>query len=330
MQQNKLISLADAVDRYSWDGMQYASGASLPVGSDAIVFGRELVRRQRRDLHALFHCNTQQFNLLAATGAVSKAECGFTGLEVFGFANGLRRAVESGQLVLEDYSNLSFGLRLLAGAMNWPFAPATVNIGSDIQRRSAFAPDEYPARNKIPTVTDPFSGRAVGVLSPLKPDVAAIHVPLADPLGNAIMLGTEWNRFELSRAAKKVVLIADAIVDTACMRQFPNLVRIPDIVVDAVVYWPFAAWPQSSPGLYDVDEAHMQAMNKALATPEGTVDYVRQYVDGYADIDSYLDMIGRDTVERLSRTGTAFLLDPFRQWIKTPEEVRALSSGEAR
>ena len=330
MQQNKLISLADAVDRYSWDGMQYASGASLPVGSDAIVFGRELVRRRRRDLHALFHCNTQQFNLLAATGAVSKAECGFTGLEVFGFANGLRRAVESGQLVLEDYSNLSFGLRLLAGAMNWPFAPATVNIGSDIQRRSAFAPDEYPARNKIPTVTDPFSGREVGVLSPLKPDMAAIHVPLADPLGNAIMLGTEWNRFELSRAAKKVVLIADAIVDTACMRQFPNLVRIPDIVVDAVVYWPFAAWPQSSPGLYDVDEAHMQAMNKALATPEGTVDYVRQYVDGYADIDSYLDMIGRDTVERLSRTGTAFLLDPFRQWIKTPEEVRALSSGEAR
>ena len=311
MQHNKLMSLADAVERYSWDGMQYASGASLPVGSDAIVFGRELVRRQRRDLHALFHCNTQQLNLLAATGAVGKAECGFTGLEVFGFANGLRRAVESGQLVLEDYSNLSFGLRLLAGAMNWPFAPATVNIGSDIQWRSAFAPDEYPARDKIPTVTDPFSGREIGALSPLKPDVAAIHVPLADPLGNAIMLGTEWNRFELSRAAKKVVLIADAIVE-------------------AVVYWPFAAWPQSSPGLYDVDEAHMQAMNKALATPEGTVDYVRQYVDGYADIDSYLDMIGRDTVERLSRTGTAFLLDPFRQWIKTPEEVRALSSGDAR
>ncbi|MDD2991736.1 MAG: CoA transferase subunit A, partial [Zoogloea sp.] len=236
----------------------------------------------------------------------------------------------SGQLVLEDYSNLSFNLRLLAGAMNWPFAPATVNIGSDIQWRSAFAPDETPARHKIPTVVDPFSGREVGALSPLKPDVAAIHVSLADPLGNAIMLGTEWSRFELSRAAKKVVLIADAIVDTACMRQYPNLVRIPDIIVEAVVYWPFAAWPQSSPGLYDVDEAHMKAMNKALATPEGTEAYIRQYVDGYTDLDSYLDLIGRETVELLSKTGTAFLLDPFRQWIKTPEEIRALSSGEAQ
>jgi glutaconate CoA-transferase subunit A len=224
---NKLISLAEAVRRYTWDGMQYASGAALPVGSDAIVFGRELLRQKRRDLHAIFHCNTQQLNLLAGAGAASKAECGFSGLEVFGFANGLRRAVETGQLALEDYSNLAMAVRLLGGAMNWPFVPATVNIGSDIQDRSAFAPDEYPATRKIPTVINPFSGREIGAFSPLKPDLAAIHVSLADPLGNAIMLGTEWSRFELSRAAKKVVLIADAIVDTDCMRQYPTWCAFP-------------------------------------------------------------------------------------------------------
>ncbi|HJV93732.1 MAG TPA: CoA transferase [Azonexus sp.] len=326
MPRHKLLPLAEAVRRYTWDGMQYASGAALPVGSDAIVFGRELLRQKRRDLHAIFHCNTQQLNLLAGAGAASKAECGFSGLEVFGFANGLRRAVETGQLALEDYSNLAMAVRLLGGAMNWPFVPATVNIGSDIQDRSAFAPDEYPATRKIPTVTDPFSGREIGAFSPLQPDLAAIHVSLADPLGNAIMLGTEWSRFELSRAAKKVVLIADAIVDTACMRQYPNLVRIPDLIVEAVVYHPFAAWPQSSPGLYDVDEAHMKFMNKALATAEGTADYVRDYVEGYDGIDGYLDLIGRDTIARLSDSTTGFLLDPFRQWIKTPDEIAALSA----
>ena len=242
---SKLISLAEAVRRYSWDGMQYASGAALPVGSDAIIFGRELLRQGRKDLHAIFHCNSQQLNLLAAAGAVSEAECGFSALEVFGFANGLRRAVESGQLALEDYSNLAIPLRLLGGALNWPFVPATVNIGSDIQHRSAFAPDQYPATEKIPTVTDPFTGRQLGAFSVLKPDVAAIHVTLADPAGNSIILGTEWSRTELSRAAKKVVIIADAIVDDGAIRQFPNLVRIPDIIVEAVVHWPFAAWPQS-------------------------------------------------------------------------------------
>jgi glutaconate CoA-transferase subunit A len=233
----------------------------------------------------------------------------------------LRRAVESGELVLEDYSNLAMPLRLLGGALNWPFVPATVNIGSDLQDRSAFAPTEFPARSKIATVTDPFSGRQIGAFRPLKPDLAAIHVTLADPLGNSIMLGTEWSRFELSRAAKRVVIVADAIVDEACIRQFPNLVRIPEIVVEAVVYWPFAAWPQSSPGMYDVDEEHMRAMNGALATSEGTREYVRAFVEGYRDVDSYLEMIGSDRLALLGKTRTAFLLDPYRKWILPAGEV---------
>jgi glutaconate CoA-transferase subunit A len=323
---HKLISLSDAVRRYTWDGMQYASGAALPVGSDAIVFGRELLRQGRKNLHAVFHCNTQQLNLLAAAGAVAKAECGFAGLEVFGLANGLRRAVESGRVALEDYSNLAIPLRLLGGALNWPFVPATVNIGSDLQYRSAFAAEEQAGR-KIPTVTDPFSGREIGAFSPLRPDLAAIHVTLADPTGNCIILGTEWSRFELSRAAKKVVIVADAIVDSACIRQFPNLVRIPDIVVEAVVYWPFAAWPQASPGMYDIDEEHMNFMNKALASEDATAAYTRDFVNSYRDVDGYLDLIGRERVSKLSQSATSFLLDPYRRWILPPETVAALEGG---
>jgi glutaconate CoA-transferase subunit A len=290
-------------------------------------FSHSLVLRQcKKDLHAIFHCNTQQLNLLAAAGSVTKAECGFAALEVFGFANGLRRAVETGRLALEDYSNLSMPLRLLGGALNWPFVPATVNIGTDLQDRSAFSPGEYPAQHKIPSVIDPFSGREIGALSPLKPDLAAIHVTLADQCGNSIILGTEWSRFELSRAAKRVVIVADAIVDTACIRQYPNLVRIPDIIVEAVVYWPFAAWPQSSPGMYDCDEEHMKFMNKALATEEGTAAYISDYVESFRDIDSYLDLIGREKIAALSQSATSFLLDPYRKWIKTPAEIAGLQA----
>lgn len=326
MPDNKLITLPEAVRRYTWDGMQYASGAALPVGSDAIAFGRELLRQKRRDLHGIFHCNTQQLNLLAAAGAVTRAECGFSGLEGFGFANGLRRAVEQGRLALEDYSNLSIPLRLLGGALNWPFVPATVNIGSDLSYRSAFEPDSYPNRNKIPLVTDPFSGQQIGALSPLRPDLAAIHVTFADAEGNAIMLGTEWSRFELSRAAKRVILLADAIVHQDCMRQYPNLVRIPGVIVEAVVYWPFTAWPQASPGMYDVDETHMKAMNKALGSEEGTLDYLRDYVESYVDVDSYLDLIGREKVAELSNGATRFLADPYRRWLLPHADAVALSA----
>ncbi|MDR2614626.1 MAG: CoA transferase subunit A, partial [Candidatus Accumulibacter sp.] len=260
-----------------------------------------------------------------------KAECGFSGLEVFGFANGLRRAVESGRLALEDYSNLSMSLRFLGGALNWPFVPATVNIGSDIAWRSAFAPDAHPAEEKIPAITDPFSGRKLGALSPLKPDLAAIHVTLADPEGNAIIIGTEWSRFELSRAAKKLVLVADHIVDPACARQFPNLVRIPGVLADAVVWWPFAAWPQGSPGAYDIDEAHMRLMNEWLANEEGTARYIDEFVTKTASIDAYLAAIGAETVERLQKSSSSFLLDPYRKWIKSRAEVEALlAQGEVK
>jgi glutaconate CoA-transferase, subunit A len=149
-------------------------------------------------------------------------------------------------------------------------------------------------------------------------------VTLADATGNSIILGTEWSRFELSRAAKKVVIIADAIVDTPCIRQFPNLVRIPDIIVDAVVYWPFAAWPQASPGMYDIDEEHMNFMNTALASEDGTAAYARDFVNSYRDVDGYLDLIGRDRVSKLSQSTTSFLLDPYRRWILPPETVAAL------
>jgi glutaconate CoA-transferase subunit A len=321
---SKLMTLSQAVARFTRDGLQYASGAGLPVGADPVVFGRELIRQNRRHLHAIFHANTQQLNLLCAAGAVDRIECGFTGLEGFGFANGLRRAVESGQVLLEDYSNLSMALRFLGGALNWPFVPTTVNVGTDLQFHSAFHPDEPASRRKIPPVTDPFSGREYGALAPLRPDLAAIHVTLADPEGNAIMLGSEWSRFELSRAARRLVLVADALVATDCMRQFPNLVRIPGLLVEAVVYWPFSAWPQASPGIHDGDERHMRLMNEALGTPEGYARYRRDFIDSYQTLDEYLALIGPDMVEKLAATATGFLLHPYRRWLLSRAEIDEL------
>lgn len=321
---NKLISMQEAVAQYTWDGMQYANGGALPVGSDSIAFGREMIRQGRKNLEVIAHDLSQQTNLLAAAGAIRKIETAFSGLEVYGFANGLKRAVESGQTILEDYSNASLPLRLLGGALNWPYVPATVCIGSDQEWCCAERPDEYPCTTKIRKITDPFTGNDSWVFNVLKPDLAAIHVTMADMYGNAIMLGTEWSRYELSRAAKKVVLQADFIVDTDCMRQFPNLVRIPDVVVDAVVYWPMGAWPACSTGVYDSDEKEMFAMNAALKTDEGYQEYRKKYVDSYATIDEYLDLIGRDKVAQLKQNPTTFLMDPYRKWIKTDAEIKQL------
>jgi len=321
---NKLISMEEAVKKYTWNGQTFSHGGALPVGSDCIAFFREMVRQGVKDLNCISNCNSQGTNLLAAVGGIKRIEVGFSGLEVYGFANGLRRAVESGQTILEDYSNGAIPLRLMGGALGWPFIPTFINSGCDQQWASADDPENYPNTKKIPEITCPFTGKKLGAFKPLQPDVAVIHVTMADPQGNAIMLGTEWSRFELSRAAKKVVLQADFIVDTDCMRQYPNLVRIPDLVVDAVVYWPLGVWPQCSTGVYDSDEEHMYYMNKMLRTEEGTQEYIEKFVKSYNTVEEYLDVIGKEKIEKLTNTDTAFLMDPYRKWIKSDEEIKAL------
>ncbi|MGM0655630.1 MAG: CoA transferase subunit A [Thermodesulfobacteriota bacterium] len=322
--QNKLLSIQEAVATYTWDGMTYCNGAALPVGSCSIAFGKEMVKQQRKNLNVICHCGSQQVNLLAAVGAMDRVEVAFSGLEVYGFAAGLNRAVTSGKTLIEDYSNGAMALRFFGGAMNWPFVPTNVCICNDQQWCSADYPDEYPCERKIPEITDPFTGKKYGALRTLKPDVAAIHVTMADIYGNAIMMGTEWNRFEMSRAAKKVVLVADKIVHTDCIRQYPNLVRIISEVVDAVVYWPYVSWPQASPGLYDSDEEHMFYMNKMMKTQEDTDEYCAKWVHNWDSHEEYMALIGKEKIEKISQTETAFLMDPYRKWILSDAEIREL------
>lgn len=327
---NKLISIQEAVAKYTWDGMTYAHGSAYPVGADSIAFGREMVRQGRKNLNMISHCGSQQINLLAAVGAVRRVEVGFSGLEVYGFANGLNRAVTSGKTIIEDYSNGAMSWRFFGGAMNWPFVPATVGIFSDQQWCSGDYPDEYPCKRKIPEITDPFTGKIIGAFTSLRPDVAAIHVTMADIEGNGIMIGSEWNRFEMSRAAGKVVLIADYIVDTDCMRQYPNLTRIISEVVDAVIYWPMSAWPAGSPGVHDSDEEHMFYMNDRLKTEEGTREYVEKYVKSYRTREEFLKVIGDEKTKKLRNTNTAFLIDPFRKWFKSDQEIKKLETESKR
>jgi len=325
---NKLITMQEAVKKYTWDGITFAHGGALPVGSDCTEFFRELVRQEVKNIHLVSNSNTPGTNLLIANGQTSHIEMGFSGLEVYGFANGLRRKVEAGEVIFEEYSNGGIPLKLLAGALGIPFIPTYTSVGSDQQYCFAEEPDIYPNPNKIPEISDPFSGKTLGALKSINPDLAVIHVTMADTRGNAIILGTEWNRFELSRAAKKVILQADYIVDTECMRQFPNLVRIPDFLVEAVVYSPLGVWPSCSTGVYDSDEEHFFLMNESLKTDEGTQSYIDEYVLSYHSTEEYRELIGTEKERQLTASNTAFLMDPYRKYIKLEIEIKELLEGE--
>jgi glutaconate CoA-transferase subunit A len=226
---------------------------------------------------------------------------------------------------MDDYSNLGMCLRYIAGAFNWPFIPTNSNFGCDIQFKDGFnAEAEYPCKTKIPMVKDPFTGEDVAVLAPLKPELAVIHVTMADTEGNAGSFGSLWNHFELSRAAKKLVLEADYIVDSDCWRQYPNLAFIPDFLVAAVIPFQLGCWPQASPGIYDCDEEHFYYLNKMCSTQESWKEYKAKYIDGWKTHKEYMKVIGGEEVRKIMDTNTAFLMDPYRKWIKSDEEISEL------
>ena len=79
--------------------------------------------------------------------------------------------------------------------------------------------------------------------------------------------------------------------------------------------------------MYDVDEAHMKAMNLALGSDDGTAAYLRGYVESYADLDGYLDLIGRERIAELSSGPSAFLVDPYRRWLLPHAEALALTTA---
>jgi glutaconate CoA-transferase subunit A len=74
----------------------------------------------------------------------------------------------------------------------------------------------------------------------------------------------------------------------------------------------------------------MKAMNAAFATDDGTARYLEEFVHSYRSRDDYLDLIGRDVIERLRAGPTAFLLDPYRKWILPDDEIDALTAKESQ
>ena len=150
-----------------------------------------------------------------------------------------------------------------------------------------------------------------------------MHVPFADTHGNGIILGSMYYDYWLARAGKKIVLIADQIIDTEMCRRYPNLVAIPGVGVDAVVPWYMGAWPCNSPGVYGEDLEHISMFIKN-SRGEQLRNYLDKYVYSWENHQQYLALIGAEKVAALQDNPAKVLAEPFGQWILPQDKVAAL------
>jgi len=279
---DKRMTVREAVERFVHDGDYLAMGGFGHIRTPmALVY--EIVRQQRRNLAVAGKTAVHDIDILIGAGCVSRVEVAYAfGHELRGLSPAGRRAVESGQCrVVAEISNGGYQWRFLAGMMGVPFIPSRNMLGTDTFQKSACR-----------VARDPWSGKPVCLIPASYPDVAIFHVPRADMYGNAQIDGILVEDFELARAARRVIVTAEEIVDNEAIRAEPWRTVIPFYVVDAVCEVPYGAHPCQMPYLYFFDEAHIGEWLRLSRTPEGTEAYFARYVFGVEDFEAYLERVG--------------------------------------
>lgn len=265
---DKRTDLAAAVAAVADGAVVALGGNTLHRGPCAAV--HELVRQGKRGLEVVKTAGAYDVDLLCATGCAAAVSAGFVGFETaYGMAPGYRRAVESGAVEAREHACATVIAGLRAAIQGVPFMPVAGLTGSDL-----------PAARGFRAVADPYGGGEVFVVPAIVPDVAFLHVQEADRFGNGRIAGTLFEDVLMAKAAKRVVLTAERIVDGAGFAEEPAAVAIPALLVDAVVEAPGGAWPLGCAGCYEPDAAYLAAYTRAAKDPAALAAFVAERVLG--------------------------------------------------
>ena len=269
-----VISMREAVLRYVPDGQELLIGGF--AFSDPTALAHELIRQQRKNLFIMKTSGGVLVDQLIGAGCVERVlSCHVWNSVGPVPAHCFRRALEQGKphpLQIEELSYGAFTMSLLAGACDLPFMPTTPVQGAGHFTQRTFMPE------KLGVVKDPFGGGEVCVVPPLKPALGIFHVQRVDKFGNAQMFGPTGEMRYAMAACKKLVVIAEEMVDTALIRERPEATIAPGFMVDAVVIEPWAAHPTDSYGYYYRDLAHNALYGEMSRTEEGFRRYLDEWV----------------------------------------------------
>ncbi len=277
--------MREAISRFVPDGSSVALGCAL---EPAIPFsaGHELIRQRRRDLTLIGPISDVLFDQLIGAGSVAKVVAAWVGNVSAGLAHCYRRATEQGiprRIVVEDHSNFSIGLSLLAGALGAPYIPTRTLLGSDIRRTNP----------TLREATDPFSGEPILLVPAIRPDVTILVAQRADADGNAQLWGPWGVSEEAALAAERVIVLADELVDGEVIGREPNATIVPAPRTVAVVVEPGAAHPSPLQGRYGRDHEFFHGYHSATRTLEGFETWLRDWVLDVPDRAAYLRRLGR-------------------------------------
>jgi len=307
---SKLFTMREAIADLVPDGASVALGLQL---EQMIPFaaGHELIRQKRRGLTLIGPISDILFDQLIGAGCAEKVIAAWVGNVMMGSAYNFRRAVEQDGLKVVNLTNFTVALALQAGAMGVPFLPTRTALGSDTVRDNEFfvemesqfsSPDssgDSRPRLSRPSAVRQHQAEKLHAVRALTPDVTIVHVQRADGDGNAHCWGNFGVMIEGVRAAKRVIVVAEEIVEPRVIASDPNRTVIPGFLVNAVVECPYGAHPSPVQGYYKRDDAFFRQYHEQTKTKQDTEAWLSRWVYGAADRRAYMNQLGACRVDDL-------------------------------
>jgi glutaconate CoA-transferase subunit A len=279
---SKLLSMHNAVSRFVPDGASVALGLQM---EQMIPFaaGHEIIRQKKRGLTLIGPISDILFDQMIAAGCVEKIIAAWVGNVMMGSAYNFRRAVESEQIKVFNMTNFTVALALQAGAMGVPFLPTRSAMGSDVPKGNHF----------FYQIFSPFEGKEpLLAVRAITPDVTIVNVQRADREGNAHCWGNFGIMLEGVRAAKRVIVVAEEIVESDVISSDPNRTVIPGFLVNAVVECPMGAHPSPVQGYYKRDDAFFRQYHEQTKTAADSEAWLERWVSAVNDRSAYVTQLG--------------------------------------
>ncbi len=306
---SKLVAMREAIADLVPDGATVALGLQM---EQMIPFaaGHEIIRQKKSALTLIGPISDILFDQMIAARCVERVIAAWVGNVMMGSAYNFRRAVEQGELKVANLSNFAVALALQAAAMGVPFLPTRTALGSDVARdNDFFAEIDSPfAELESGESATRLGGRGrpplrgqgkLHAVRALAPDVAIVHLQRADREGNAHCWGNFGVMIEAVRAAKRVMVVAEEIVDADVISSDPNRTVIPGFLVNAVVECRQGAHPSPVQGYYKRDNAFFRQYHEQTKSKADSEAWLQRWVHSVADRKSYVNQLGGCRVEEL-------------------------------
>ena len=300
---SKVLTMRAAIAEHVVDGCSVALGLQM---EQMIPFaaGHELVRQKKRNLRLIGPISDILFDQLIGAGCVKDVVAAWVGNVMMGSAYNFRRAAEQEnpgtpgeKLKVFDMTNFSLALALQAGAMGVPFLPTRTAMGSDVPKGNHF----------FYQIISPFEPKeTLMAVRAIQPDVAIVHVQRTDKHGNAHCWGNFGVLLEGVRAAKKVIVCAEEIVEDEVIASDPNRTVIPGFLVTAVVECALGAHPSPVQGYYKRDDAFFQQYHEQSKTAADFQTWAGRWIYGVTDCAAYAQQLSSARVEELGVKNHAY------------------------